>query len=137
MSRVKLAVTAAFMAVLLSACGIAPMPLAGTKNLTKQPGYKGAVDNPRVVHSMCLRQDGFKLHYYRTRGQRWWAIQVGKLPTGPTIVFYPTPGAAQFIQIEGQAQAAEVVGAALLYPNQASAKELAAVKACVAINVAG
>ena len=133
--------TAAFMAVLLSSCGIVANPLAGTHDINKQPGFKGAVDNPRFIHTRCLKQDGYKVHPFReTYGAtklRLFALQVGKLPSGPTVVFYPTPGAAQFIQMAGQAQGAEAVGAALIYPNQTRPTELAAVKSCVAMNVAG
>jgi hypothetical protein len=65
------------------------------------------------------------------------AIQVGQLPAGPTIRFLPTPGAATAAQIAGQSQGAEVIGAALLYPNQASDTELQAIEGCLGQGVKG
>jgi len=62
-------------------------------------------------------------------------LQVGQLPTGPTVRFVPTSGVAQAAQIEGQAQGAEVVGSALVYPNQASDSELKVIEDCVAQGV--
>ena len=65
------------------------------------------------------------------------SFQVGVRPTGPTVIFLPTPGAAQAAQIDGQAQGAEVIGSALLYPNQAPDKLLSKVETCVAKGVPG
>ena len=58
-------------------------------------------------------------------------------PDGPTVSFEPTPGDAQGIQIHGQAQGAEVIGSALLYPNQAPSQLLTQVENCVAQGVSG
>ena len=58
-------------------------------------------------------------------------------PTGPTVSLQPTPGDAQGVQIDGQAQGAEVIGSALLYPNQASDELLTKVETCVAKGVQG
>jgi hypothetical protein len=138
MSRAtQLAVTVGLMAVLLSACGISAKPQAGTGHLTKDHGYYGLVDNPRTKHAKCLTQNGLKIHDYFTAGQGYPAIQVGTLPKGPTIIFYPTPGAAQYLQIHGQAQGAEAIGSALLYPNHATDAELTVVEDCTAIGVSG
>ena len=52
-------------------------------------------------------------------------------------MFQPTPGAAQGEQIDGQAQGAEVIGTALLYPNQAPDELLSKVETCVAKGVPG
>ena len=49
-------------------------------------------------------------------------LQVGAAPAGPTVVFTPTAGAAQAQQIDGNAQGAEVIGPALMYPNQGSTR---------------
>ena len=77
-------------------------------------------------------------HQYFAGGKKHLpAIQVGSLPTGPTIIFYATPGIAQGLQITGQEQGAEVIGSALLYPNGASSKELTTVENCVAADVTG
>jgi hypothetical protein len=65
------------------------------------------------------------------------AMQIGTRPYGPTVYFEPTPGAAQEMQIDGQAQGAEVIGSALLYPNQASDQLLQQVEDCVALGVSG
>jgi hypothetical protein len=95
------------------------------------------VDDPRNVHLPCLRGAGLPIHEYATGAQRLPTIQVGTLPTGPTIIFYPTPGIAQGLQLMGEEQGAEVIGSALLYPNQASDSELSIVEKCVAIGVSG
>jgi hypothetical protein len=64
-------------------------------------------------------------------------LRIGAAPAGPTIVFTPTPGAAQAEQIGGKAQAAEVIGSALVYPNQGSDGEMATIGACLAQGVQG
>ena len=137
MSAVKVAVACGLVALLISACGIAPKPVAGTTNLRKHPGYFGLRDDPRVKHESCLRMAKIHFHAYYSGSQRLPSIQIGSLPSGPTIIFYPTPGIAQGLQIMGQEQGAEVIGSALLYPNGAGAKELTTVEACVASSVKG
>jgi hypothetical protein len=64
-------------------------------------------------------------------------MQIGPLPGGPTVEFEPTPGTAQGIQINGQAQGAEVIGSALLYPHTASDAELKLIETCLAKGVSG
>ena len=64
-------------------------------------------------------------------------LQIETKPIGPTVTFEPTPGAAQESQISGRAQAAEVIGSALVYPNQASDELLQKVEGCVAKGVSG
>jgi len=51
------------------------------------------------------------------------------------MIFYPTDGVAQGLQIMGQETGAEVIGALLVYPNQARSRELTKVEACAAIGV--
>jgi hypothetical protein len=58
-------------------------------------------------------------------------LQVGQLSSGPTIVFEPTAGIAEGRQIEGKALGAEVIGAALLYPNHVSGAELTSIENCL------
>jgi hypothetical protein len=58
-------------------------------------------------------------------------LQVGPALAGPTIVFTASLAAAQGAQIEGRAQGAEVIGTALVYPNQGSDGELASIGACL------
>ena len=70
-------------------------------------------------------------------GQSLPGMQIGTAPSGPTVAFEPTPGDAQGVQIHAQAQGAEVIGSALLYPNQASDALLQKVEDCVAQGVSG
>jgi hypothetical protein len=64
-------------------------------------------------------------------------LQIGALPAGPTVVFAPTPGVAQGQQIQAAQQGAEVIGSALLYPNQASDAELSKIETCLSKGVSG
>ncbi len=146
MSAVKVAVACGLAALLLSACGIAPKPQAGSAQLRtlaaagrlhKLVGFHGILDDPRVPHAKCLRREKVRFHEYRTKKDDLPAIQVGTLPTGPTIIFYPTPGIAQGLQIMAREQGAEIIGNALLYPNGASGTELTKVEDCTAQGVFG
>jgi hypothetical protein len=138
MSRVvRLAVTVGLMAVLLSACGISAKPQAGTAHISRSHDYYGLVDEPWTLQVECLKSEHVKFREYLTPNQKLPAIQIGRLPTGPTIIFEPTPGIAQGIQIQGGAQGAEAIGAALLYPNHASDKVLTVVEGCTAAGVSG
>lgn len=136
MSLVKVALACALMALALGACGVQNKPRAGT-SLSAAHGFYGSVDDPRGVHAACIAGAGLPVHEYFTRigKNRMPAIQVGTLPTGPTIIFYPTAGIAQGQQIMDIEQGAEVIGAALLYPNKASASVLTTVENCTAIGV--
>jgi hypothetical protein len=120
----------------LGACGITAKPVAGTLHVDQARGSHARVDDPRTKHVACLRADGLPVHLYRASGERP-AIQVGPAPSGPTIVFEPTPGDAQGAQITGRVQGAEVIGSALVYPNAAPDAELSKVEACVALGVKG
>jgi hypothetical protein len=143
MSSAKLALACALAAVSLGACGIAKKPLAGTRNLASNPGTNARRDDPRTVHLPCLRQYHLRFRQYTASREvngiplQLPAIQIGTWPVGPTVLFYPTPGLAQGVQIGGGAQGAEVIGAALLYTNLASDKELTKVENCVGILVTG
>ena len=64
-------------------------------------------------------------------------IQIGAAPAGPRVVFTPSPGSAQGDQIEARVQGAEVIGAALLYPNQGSDAELNQIETCLTQGVSG
>jgi hypothetical protein len=123
-------------ALSVSACGIASKPEAGTLRVDSARGSHARVDDPRTKHVTCLRADGLPVRLYRASGGRP-AIQVGTAPSGPTVVFEPTPGDAQGVQITGRAQGAEVIGSALLYPNAASDAQLSEVEGCVALGVKG
>lgn len=123
-------VTGALCALALTACGASTKPEAGTLKATTA-SHK-AIDDPRTSHIQCLRSEGIPV----TKFGRVW-FQVGTKPSGPTVQFAPTPGAAQNLQITGQVTGAEVIGAALLYPNQAPGGLLKRVETCVAKGVQG
>jgi hypothetical protein len=137
MPSAKLAAAIALSALSLTACGISSKPEAGTPKAIAT-GHKG-LDDPRIKHTACLRQEHipFQLQQRTVAGKVLPSFQVGTLPTGPTVSFEPTPGDAQGIQIQGEAQGAEVIGSALLYPNEAPDKLLSVVEDCVAKGVSG
>ncbi len=111
--------------VALSACGSAAKPSQG----------RGRVDDPRTGgpdYLKCIRDQGLSAVEVGATG-----IQVGQPPAGPTIRFLPTPGAATAAQIAGSTQGAEVIGAALLYPNQGSNGELQSIESCLGQGVKG
>jgi hypothetical protein len=144
MSSAKLALACALAAVSLCACGIATKPLAGTLNLNSKPGTNARRDDPRTIHLPCLRQYHLRFREYTASRDvngipiDLPSIQIGKPPIGPTVVFYPTPGLAQGVQIAGDAQNAEVIGAALIYVSpEAPDKLLTEVENCVGIQVTG
>ncbi len=129
MSWAKLAPTVA-LALLVSACGTSAKPEAGSLNATRI--VPRGIDDPRKTHIQCLRAE----HIPVTRFSHVW-FQVGTRPSGPTVQFAATPGAAQNLQITAQETGAYVIGAALVYPNQASDRLLKKVDACVSKGVTG
>jgi hypothetical protein len=138
MSLAKVAVVCGLMALLISACGIQAKPEAGTPHLTQYAGFRGHVDDPRIPQVSCLKGDKLPFREYYADGiQHLPAIQVGARAQGPTMIFYPTDGVAQGLQILGQDTGAEVIGALLVYPNSARRTELTKVEACAAIGVKG
>ena len=130
MPSAKFALAAGLAAISLSACGTAAKPQAGTLKASAA-AHKG-VDDPRKKHIQCLQQDHIPVVPVGTT-----AMQIAQKPYGPTVYFEPTPGIAQGLQISGAVQGAEVIGSALLYPNQASDKLLQTVETCVALGVSG
>jgi hypothetical protein len=127
-----------------AAVAVAVLALAGCGSVRVQPttpagasqlASRGRVDSPLTDmrnHLGCLRDAHLAVQVVSpTR------LQVGPAPAGPTIVFTSTPGAAQADQIEGRAQSAEVIGTALVYPNQGSDAELSSIGACLAQGVQG
>jgi hypothetical protein len=137
MSSAKLAAAIVLSALSLSACGISSKPEAGTPKAIAN-SHKG-LDDARTKHTACLRQNNIAFHNEQrtVAGKLLPSFQVETAPAGPTVSFEPTPGDAQGVQIQGEAQGAEVIGSALLYPNQASDKLLTAVENCVAKGVSG
>jgi hypothetical protein len=121
-------------AAALAGCGSSFKAIAGSNvpaPTAKPLGY-GVVDQAPLPHTKCIRAAG--LPAVRVGPSK---IQVGTLPAGPTVIFAPDPNAAEAEQIEGQAQGAEVIGAAVLYVHGGSDAELATVEACLRQGVAG
>lgn len=130
MSSAKLVLLCLLASISLSACGIAAKPEVGSPGA--QVNSRKGIDDPRTAHADCLKADNIPFTEW---GRNW--MQIGTKPSGPTVEFAPTPGAAQEDQISGQVESAEVIGAALLYPNQASDSLLQKVETCVAKGVTG
>jgi hypothetical protein len=128
-------VTPLIAAAALTGCGIAAHPVAAPPGSAPRPGAplgNGRIDDPRTKHLACMRAAHLPAVDV---GQT--DIEVGAPPQGPAIHFTPTPGAAQAQQIRGTVQSAEVIGAALLYPNGGSDAELATIENCLAQGVQG
>jgi hypothetical protein len=137
MRLAKLVTACGLSAFLVAACGIKQKPLAGTAQLESARGNHAAVDDPRLRHAKCLRHDHYRIYEYRTAADHLPVIQMGKPAVGPLIVFEPTPGIAQGLQIQGQDEAAEIIGTALVFPNLASDREMTKVETCVSLGVVG
>jgi hypothetical protein len=129
MSLAKLALVLSVTLLVLTACG----------STTVQPAAPGAsrgrVDDPRTAKAdrvQCLRNEHLPVQEVGLTD-----LQIGAPPGGPRVAFEPTPGAAQAAQLEGQAQGAEVIGSALLYPDQGSDAELGQIESCLLLGVSG
>ena len=125
MPHAKTAVALSAAAILLCGCG----------SVVKPPQGRGKLDDPRIDNPnrvACLRQEKLPVQLVGATG-----LQIGPLPTGPTVQFEPTPGTAQGMQIHGESQPAEVIGAALLYPHGATDAELNLIETCLAKGVSG
>lgn len=113
------------------AVNVHPTAPAGSSTLVS----RGKVDSPETDmdnHLSCIRDAHVAVTVVSpTR------LQVDSAPGGPTIVFTPTAGAAQASQLDGSAQGAEVIGTALLYPNQGSPDELTSIENCLDQGVQG
>src|SRR5579884_4253137 len=114
-----------------SALGV--LALTGCGSTAVHPSAPGAsrgrIDDPRtarVDRVGCLEHDHLPVREVGLTG-----LDIGAPPAGPRVVFVPTPGAAQADQIRAEAQGAEVIGSALLYPNQGSDAELAQIETCL------
>ncbi|MGH2873238.1 MAG: hypothetical protein ACRDL5_12345 [Solirubrobacteraceae bacterium] len=137
MPSAKRAAAIGLAALSLAACGTTSKPEAGTPAASAKS--QQGLDDPRAPHAACLEAQRIPVHYEQVAvaGQSLPGFQVGTAPSGPTVAFEPTPGAAQGVQIQGESQAAEVIGAALVYPNLAPDALDAKVEACVALGVKG
>jgi hypothetical protein len=134
MSSAKLAVVCGLAALAISACGDTAKPRAGSVTVAAHPMYRGKVDDPRPTRLQCLK--AHHIDAYNLPGSPP-KIQIGGVGSGPLVVFLATPGTAQGAQIDGGTQAAEVIGAALLYPRNAPDKELGPIESCLAEGVKG
>ncbi len=124
---------AATLSVALCACGSTTKPLAGSPSLAQtKPAGRGVVDDPRTKHLRCLRSDGFTV---TERGTT--ELLIGRGSGQVAATFAPTPGAAQDEQISGHVQGAEVIGSTLLYPGNASEKQLKKIEDCLVQGVFG
>lgn len=133
MSSAKIAAACALAAVSLSGCGVASKPEAGSALAATTAKHELA--DPRTRHVKCLKAD--HIPYTLTTLQGYPSIQIGSPPSGPVAEFTKTPGAAQNAQMEGRSQGAEVIGSALVFPNQAGDKLMNKVEACMALGVSG
>ncbi len=139
MSSAKLLAASGLTALLISACGTSAKPVAGSVPASKPDG-RGKVDDPRIDnpnHVKCLKRDGFQVKEIRLSGLP--SLQIGYPPSGPTVMYEPTAGAAQGAVMQGLpwAQGAEVIGSALVFPNQAPYSEMKKVETCIAEGVFG
>jgi hypothetical protein len=128
----------ALAAVALAACGTTKKPLAGTPGIERAAGFRGKVDDPRSSvnnHGACIKQAGLPVGAVTISGDP--GFQIGAPPTGPTVQFLASPGAAQYAQISGSSEGAEVIGSALLFPNGGSDAELSKIESCLAVGVTG
>jgi hypothetical protein len=128
----KLALVCLPAIIVLAACGAKSNPPAGSIPPTATTAGHARLDDPRTKHLGCLRQHNIPVQEIGQTG-----LQLGAPPSAPTVQFTPTPGAAQDAQIEGRAPGAEVVGSALLYPNQGSDALLSQVEICLGQGVKG
>jgi hypothetical protein len=123
------------LALAVAGCGgavkVQPTTPAGSTKLAS----RGEVDSPLTDmrdHLGCMR-DG----HLQVRVVSPTRLQVGPAPAGATIVFAASQGAGQADQINGGIQGAEVIGSALVYPNQAPEPVLSTIEACLAQGVQG
>ena len=103
--------------------------LSGCAGLGKPAGGRGRTVDPRTGppnYVACLRANHLAVSELQSN-----KLQVGQPPSSPTIVFEPTAGIAEGQQIQGRVQGAEVIGAALLYPNHAAGAELTVIENCL------
>jgi hypothetical protein len=109
--------------------------LCGCSSVVKPPQGHGLLDSPLTGNPnrvACLRAAHLPVQIVGSS-----QLQIGTLPSGPTVRFEPTAGAAQALQIQGvrSVQGAELIGAALLLPHQGSNTELTAIENCLSVGV--
>jgi hypothetical protein len=127
------------MAVLISGCGIAAKPQAGTPHLLTKPGFHGVYDDQRPTRTACLKRHDVAFTTYLTKRKvngvrtNLQAVKIDK--GGASVIFYPDANIAEGQEIMGQALGAELIGAALLYPENTSGGTLTKVENCIALGV--
>lgn len=113
-------------AIAAAACALA---LAATGCGSNGGGGDGDGPDPndkRAVALVCLRDEqGLQA---RLAGEK--SIQVDG-PEGPRIEFSVSSGEAEGRQFQGEAQAAEQIGVALLFVNRGSDEELKKIETCL------
>jgi hypothetical protein len=125
----------ALTAIALAGCGSSVQVQPAASPTSSKLVSRGRVDSPETNmrnYLGCLT--GGHLPVQVTSPTR---LEVGPGPAGATIVFAATPGAAEADQIDGSVQGAEVIGSALVYPNQAPEPTLGVIEACLAQGVQG
>ena len=145
MSYAKLAAACGLIAVALvvSACGIQAKSVAGsTLHPNRNPANHSYVNDPRKPYLHCLRTtkvDGqeLKVVKFDYGVEKLRSLQINSVPTGPTVVFEPTPGIAEGDQMKGQEESAEVIGSAVIYPHRATDSLMKKVESCLAEHVSG
>ncbi len=113
---------------LAAACAAALM-ISGCASLAKPARGRGQVLDTRTAgpdYLACLRDNHLTVTEIGTN-----TLQVDTRPAGATIVFAPTADVAEGDQLEGKAQGAYVIGAALVYPNQAPGSQLTVIENCL------
>ncbi len=113
----------------MAAACAAAIALSGCASLAKPSRGRGQVLDSRTAgpdYLACMRANHLNVSEIGTN-----KLQIGTLPSGPTIVFAPTADMAEAEQIEGKAQGAYVIGAALVYPNSAPGSELTVIENCL------
>jgi hypothetical protein len=109
--------------------------LGGCSSVVKPPEGHGQIDSPLTQNPnrlACLRAAHLAVAWTSRSG-----VEIGSGPSKARVTFEPTPGAAQAVQLKGarSVQGAEVIGAALLYPDQARAGTLTEIENCLAQGV--
>lgn len=112
----------------VAALGVAALLVCGCGAVVHPPQGRGRVTDPVTSYGRlrCL-----VAHHLPARQVGLTGIQVGPLPAGPTVRFQPSNGAAEVSQVNGTAQGAEVIGSALVYPNQGTDAEVTQIEDCV------
>jgi hypothetical protein len=107
--------------------------LSGCASLVKPLHGRGRVLDPRTAgpnYLGCLHANHLPVTEIGSN-----KLQVGAPASGATIVFEPTAYMAEGDQIQGKAQGAYVIGAALVYPHGAPGSQLTVIENCLAQGV--